>query len=167
MILPGFANRPPAAYRVVLAVLALCTFLSAAAPVIGAGGRSPSGVLSEAHGWIVVPVFETDSEGNPGARGVRSGGRHVLLHLPPREAALHGGMPGLGRRSRVLETEPEGIAASGRSVYLLYGNAPREDGASRYSVRTITLDFAATVVHVLAGFLEQDEYVVDGAATSA
>jgi uncharacterized RDD family membrane protein YckC len=107
------------------------------APVVGAAGRIAEGLLPEAHGWIVVPVTDGDPAGedDPGARSGKPG--MVLLHLPPREASLHGGVPGLGRRSRFIETAPDGIAASGRRVYLLYRGEQTEEGRTRYSVRSV------------------------------
>ena len=54
----------------------------------------------------------------------------------PRQAAVHGGSPGIGRRSRSLDAAPIGIASSGRRVYLLTeGSAP--GGGRRLLVRTI------------------------------
>lgn len=105
------------------------------APVMGAGGRLAAGVLPEAHGWLVVPVL-SDADQDPGVRGARVPSR-VLLHLPPREAAVHGGVPGLGRRGRSLEDDPVGIAASGRRVYLLAGATADETGSRRSTVRSI------------------------------
>lgn len=146
---------------VVLLAVVLCAPAAGAAPVVGAAGRVAEGVIPEAHGWLVVPAREqisadADGSGESGTRRSRPG--WVLLHLPPREASLFGGVPGLGHRSRFLEDAPIGIAASGRDVYLLFdgrpadarSDAPQSDevpsdttgagetGSRRYSVRSIT-----------------------------
>ena len=108
-----------------------------AAPVLGAGGRVATGVLPEAHGWIVVPASDAQRP-DPGARK-STGAPWILLHLPPRQASIHGGVEGAGRRSRSLAAEPLGLAASGRRVFVFSANdaPPDEAGRARYSVRTI------------------------------
>lgn len=137
-------------------------------PTIGASGTEPSdGAITEAHGWFVVPAAdsvrsgpeigpETGPEIDPGAAGLEPVAatpeqrKYILIHLPPRQAALHGGAAGVGRRSRTLDAEPLGIAAAGRRVYVLSGpigdsssasteatDNPASPDASRYIVRSL------------------------------
>lgn len=105
-------------YRTILFVLAL--LLSSAGSWGGAGagvrfgaGSSAPGdqAVVEAHGWVLL--F------NPGQESV------ILVHLPPRHAAVHGGVPGLARLSRTLEKMPAGLAASGRRVFMVFDGEPR------------------------------------------
>lgn len=113
----------------------------AASVVVGAGGVFESiSPVPETHAWFYAPVPQRGSDaGSELGAGSGDGeggeaGPVMLIHLPPRQASLHGGAPGVGRLSRYLELPPIGIAASGRRVYLL----GRGDGEpSRYLVRTI------------------------------
>ncbi len=101
---------------------------------IGVAGVAPSsGVLPEAHGWLIAPA--ADAAIDPGARAPARD-RILLIHMPPRQASLHGGQAGIGRRSRSLDELPLGLAATGRSVYLLSEN-PGPGGARRSVVRSI------------------------------
>jgi hypothetical protein len=76
-------------------------------------GASVSGdqAVIEAHAWVLLT--------NPGQESV------ILAHLPPRHAAVHGGLPGLARLSRTLEQMPAGLAASGRRVFMVFDGDPR------------------------------------------
>lgn len=107
-----------ATHRTILSILAL--LVAASWSWGGAGGwlRPGAGAsvtgdqaVVEAHGWVLLT--------NQGQESV------ILVHLPPRHAAVHGGVPGLARLSRTLERMPAGLAASGRRVFMVFDGEPR------------------------------------------
>jgi hypothetical protein len=97
---------------VVASVLAMASLVRAEVGVsIGAAGVVGQPAASaEAHGWVIL--------GGPG-EGV------LLVHLPPRQGGVGGGVEGQARRVRALEHAPLAIAARGREVFMVFGGSPR------------------------------------------
>ncbi len=97
---------------VLAAALAMAPVVRAQVGVaIGTAGVVEQPTASaEAHGWVIL--------GGPG-EGV------LLVHLPPRQGGVGGGVEGQARRVRALEHAPLAIAARGREVFMVFGGSPR------------------------------------------
>ncbi|USN98577.1 MAG: RDD family protein [Phycisphaeraceae bacterium] len=97
---------------IIFVLLATVAFARADGYAIGvAGVDQPDAAVPEVHGWVVMP--RPDGDG------------YMLVHLPPRDAAVHGGIEGLARRARELADTPVAIAADGRRVYTVFNGEPR------------------------------------------